>query len=746
MKKIIFICFTICIVHFCAFAQNKDLQLLKQQIINSKSDTAKIKLLNNLSYNYFSVNIDTAQIYLLEALKLSEKINDKAGIALCYNNYGRLNYQFSQYEKALGYFEKALQIRKELDDSKGIAIVYLNIGNIYKEQGIFATALDYYQQALTTRQKLKDELGIASCFNNIAIIYESQGLFPKALESYQSALKIREKLNDKKGISESFNNIGGIHFQQSNFSKATEYFEKSLKISEELNDKQGIYGCFNNLGLVYDGQRKYNLAIEFYQKAMKNCEERKDSFGLSLCMNNIGYANENQAKYQIAIDYYNQALNNFNRLGNSQYSVSCLINIANCYYKLNQFEKTIKYSNESAKLADKIGLKDELRISYKNLYESHKVLKHFEKALYYNELFKELNDTLFNNENSKKINQIEIQYKFEKQQQEKDLEYKINLEKQRFYVIALIGVVIFFLIISIIIFRFYRLKKRDNVLLELQKNEILIKNQQIGEQLNLITAQNTEIKASIHYASRIQNAMLPNLKVIEQFLPENFILFKPRDIVSGDFFWYSAIQNNDSRKLVITVADCTGHGVPGAFMSLLGISFLNEIVNKNNIVQANIILNELRKNIKNALHQTGKDEEQKDGMDISLIVIDFDKKIVEYAGANNSMYLIRNKELIEYKADRMPIGIHIKEKESFTNHCFEILPNDSLYLFSDGYQDQFSEDSDKKFLAKNFRNLLLCMQDEKMVNQKEILNMTIEKWKGKLHQIDDITVMGIKIN
>jgi len=744
MKKILFIYFSIYLIHFCAFAQNKDLLLLKKQIIVSKTDTAKIKLLNNLGFNYFSVNTDTAQMYLSEALALAQKIKNKAGIALSYNYFGKLNYQLSKYEKALEYYEKALQIRKELDDLKGIAILYVNFGNIYKAQGLFSTALDYYQQALDLNKKLKNELAISDCFNNIAIIYETQGFFPKALESYLSALKIREKLDNKNKISESLNNIGGLHYSQNNYTKALEYFEKALKLNEILNDKVGIYGCLSNIGLAYDGLKKFDTSIIYYQKAKINCEERGDSSGYSMCLANIGFSYENQKKYDAAISNLEKALNNFNRTGNTPYIVSCLNEVAVCYIGLKQYDKSIVYSNKALIIAKKLSLNSDLHATYQNLFDAYKKQEKYKQALECYELYNALDDSLFNNENTKKINQIEIQYKFEKQQQTKDLEYKINMERQRFYVIALISIVIFFLIISVIIFRFYRLKKRDNELLETQKSEILRKNEKIGEQLDLITSQNKEIKASIHYASRIQNAMLPNSKIIEQFLPENFILFKPRDIVSGDFFWYSAIKENNSNKLVISVADCTGHGVPGAFMSLLGISFLNEIVNKSNIIQANLILNQLRVNIKDALHQTGKDEEQKDGMDISLIVIDLEKNTLEYAGANNSMYLIRNKELFEYKADRMPIGIHIKEKE-FTNHYINILSNDTIYLFSDGFQDQFSGETEKKFLAKNFRNLLICVQDQPMNKQKETLETTIENWKGKYHQVDDITVMGIKI-
>jgi serine phosphatase RsbU (regulator of sigma subunit) len=275
------------------------------------------------------------------------------------------------------------------------------------------------------------------------------------------------------------------------------------------------------------------------------------------------------------------------------------------------------------------------------------------------------------------------------------------------------------------------------------KLEKIIKERtaEIRKQRDQIADQKQSITDSIHYASRIQNAILPPNEFISKHLAEFFILFKPRDIVSGDFYWFT---ENES-KVIITAADCTGHGVPGAFMSMLGISFLNEIVNKEKIISANEILNELRDHVKTSLHQTGKSNESKDGMDMALCVIDKENMTIDFAGANNPLYLIRDGELIQYKADRMPIGIYIKDNLPFTNHLVDVQKDDIVYIFSDGYVDQFGGDKGKKFMPKNFKALLLEHHQKPMEYQKEMLDQTIEFWKGDTEQVDDILVIGIKI-
>ncbi len=316
-----------------------------------------------------------------------------------------------------------------------------------------------------------------------------------------------------------------------------------------------------------------------------------------------------------------------------------------------------------------------------------------------------------------------------------------------------------------------KIKKAEQEIRQQQKELVKAFKQSSKQQVEIhkalmqINKQKEEITDSIQYASRIQTAILPPDKFINEILPENFIIYKPRDIVSGDFY----IVSEKNGKIVIAVADCTGHGVPGAFMSMLGISFLNEIVNKAEDIQSDDVLNQLREYVTTSLHQTSKIGGSKDGMDIALCIIDLNKKIkntdfigkLQFSGANNSLYLIRKSngarktktsatgskdyKLIEINADRMPIGIYVEKVQPFTSNELQLKKGDTLYIFTDGYVDQFGGEKGKKYKTRRLKQLLLNIQDNDMAKQQAILGKTINDWQGDLDQVDDILVMGIRI-
>ncbi|PLX24260.1 MAG: hypothetical protein C0599_02555 [Salinivirgaceae bacterium] len=298
-------------------------------------------------------------------------------------------------------------------------------------------------------------------------------------------------------------------------------------------------------------------------------------------------------------------------------------------------------------------------------------------------------------------------------------------------------------------------KGKDKYLnaLLLAKKDIEVKNKELE-------VQKQNIVSSITYAKRIQEAVFPQIEKIENYFKDSFVLFKPRDIVSGYFYWIEKIEN----KIFYIVADCTGHGVPGAFMSLLGISFLNEIVPKNSDASAGVILDQLRDKIKKTLKQKGEKNEAKDGMDLVLCVIDTEMKDLHYAGANNPIYIVRsgnemletsepemirkmeenNAVLFEIKPNRQPIAIYHKEKP-FTTHKVKLLENDVIYMFSDGYADQFGGDDQRKFMSKNMKSLMLEVYSQDFSSQKQIFDQKIEDWKNGTEQVDDILLGGIKI-
>ena len=309
----------------------------------------------------------------------------------------------------------------------------------------------------------------------------------------------------------------------------------------------------------------------------------------------------------------------------------------------------------------------------------------------------------------------------------------------------------------------------DITAIEQEKQKVEIERQKVEEVKKIIEEKNKNITDSINYALKIQEALIPKVKTVRQYFNDSFILFKPRDIVSGDFYWIAEVEN----QIIITVADCTGHGVPGAFMSMLGIAILKEIVVKEYITQPALILKRLRKEIINVLHQTGAEGEQIDGMDMALCAIELTPLStslktcfpspneegncckMQFAGANNPLYIIHTdnsdlttfqklSNLDEIKGDKMPIAIH-RIMENFTNNEIQIYKGDTIYLFSDGYADQFGGDENKKITSKRFKMLLTEIQQLSMEKQKVALEKFLFSWKGNNEQIDDITVVGIKL-
>ena len=279
------------------------------------------------------------------------------------------------------------------------------------------------------------------------------------------------------------------------------------------------------------------------------------------------------------------------------------------------------------------------------------------------------------------------------------------------------------------------------------EKQIEQKNEKITVQRDQIASKNQEITDSINYAEKIQTAVLPSKKLLNEIITDHFIIYRPKDIVSGDFYWFTQTD----KYFIIAAADCTGHGVPGAFMSMLGITLLNEIVNNRNIVEAKEILNELREAVKKSLRQEGNYNEQKDGMDIALCVLNNKEQTLQYAGANNPLYIIRKNseskehELLEYKADRMPIGIFPKDHLSFNNNDIKLEEDDRIYMFSDGFADQFGGEKGNKFKSKNLKNLILSVQDKSMEEQKKWMENSLDEWQGNYNQVDDILLIGIKI-
>ena len=287
----------------------------------------------------------------------------------------------------------------------------------------------------------------------------------------------------------------------------------------------------------------------------------------------------------------------------------------------------------------------------------------------------------------------------------------------------------------------YRAIERQKIEIEKRNHKIKKQHEDVLKQKDIISKKNEEITADLRYSQRIQEAILPGDEFIREILPQHFIVNIPKNIVSGDFYWLEKTNN----KVILAVADCTGHGVSGALMHMMGIIFLNEIVKKKQIKEPGEIMGELRNYIMSSLHQTGKFGETQDGMDLTLCTIDFDTYKLQFVGANNPLYIINNKGLTEIKGDRMPVGININYDKPFTTHEIELQRGDTLYMFTDGYADQFGGLKGKKFRYKYFKELLIGINGSSLQKQKDIIEQTFYKWKGEHEKVDDVLIMGVKI-
>lgn len=621
---------------------------------------------------------------------------------------GLSNYYVSNYREALDAWETALEIYENLDIKQEVGVMLTNIGVIYKNWGDYQQATDYYQRNLDLQQEIGDTLQIAKALSNMGNIFYYVGVdYVRALDYYQQSLMLFEAMDNPFQIANTLNNIGLVYNELNNPDEAILNFEKALEQFRNLNYKPGIASVQNHMGNIYLERGNLQDALNYSMQALKINEE----------------------------------------IGNRKETASNLRDIGRVYLKWERYERALDYFNRSLKISEELELKKEVYEIYRNISEVYEKQEKLASALEYFKTYNALKDSSITEEYLKQISELETKYETERVEGELEVQRLKNAEQEaesaakdaelRRQRVLLISVIIGLFVValfSLLFYRQFREKKRANILLEEQ-------NIEIKQQRDQILQQKQEITDSIHYASRIQNAILPPDRILAQNLSEHFVLYLPRDIVSGDFYWMTEMEG----KIVVVAADCTGHGVPGAFMSMLGVSFLHEIVNKNKVIQANEILNELRRNVVESLHQTGKEGEAQDGMDISLLVIDRQNMMAEYAGAYNSLYLIRDDQFKEIKADKMPIGISFNKSRKFANNRFELKKDDCLYLFSDGYMDQFGGEKGKKFMAGKFKELIRTIHSQPFEEQFNQLLYRFNKWRGNIEQIDDVLIIGLKI-
>jgi serine phosphatase RsbU (regulator of sigma subunit) len=548
------------------------------------------------------------------------------------------------------------------------------------------------------------------------------------------------------------NKIAYFYWDQHDYGSSTSYFERSLALNEKLGNKNSIAVINCNLGVINSDQKNYQAALPFFEKSLGIRKEMKDKLGQASQLVNIGMALQNLKNYSASVAKLESALDLAKEGNNVGLMKNCYHLLAESYDKMGNTSKSFEYFNyfsaldkqdqkkeiqqtkeELQVLASKKAQEEKLRIQKeKELESNNQKLKATEMELHQNEEVaqeRNLEINLLNKD--KELKDASIQKK----------DKLIENELHTIYLVIACSVLLAGL--ALVSFKNFREKAKANKLLHQQAEEIKAQSANLEKALGEIKTQSDKIKGSITYAQRIQGAMLPSLDKLRKYFPESFIFFRPRDIVSGDFYWFGSDEKSDG-DFIIAVCDCTGHGVPGAFMSMLGHNFL-DVINQRGIFTTNEILDELHLGIRKSLHQDTTDN--RDGMDAAICKYRINEKIVEFSGAKNSVYYIKDNQLTEIKGDVNAIGgLQKEEKRTFSKHEIQIDQPTTFYLFSDGYPDQFGGEQGKKFMYNKLKELLLRIHTKPLEEQRAILEETMDQWQNNKHkQIDDMLIIGFRV-
>ncbi|MCE3225562.1 MAG: protein serine/threonine phosphatase [Bacteroidetes bacterium] len=599
-----------------------------------------------------------------------------------------------------------------------------------------------------------------------------KGNFPLALEYTFKNLKVNEEIKDKRGIADSYNMLGNINHMQGESEKALEFHRKSLKIKQEINYREGIAGTYNNIGNVYLQDGKKEEALDNFLKGLKVFEELGQPHNIAGANINIAEVYASMGNTEKAMEHYTITKKIAEEIKENNLMSNVLAGIGLIYLKQGDLNKAKSFCEEGYKMASEMNVLGQIEANCDCLYKVYSQLGDFRKAFQYHQEFIASRDSLRNEDRSREITSKMFQFTYEKKaaadsvrnadlQKVKDTQQQAELKQEATQRYALYVILVLVGIFAVFMFNRFKFSQKQNKIIESQKAEV-------ENQKHIIEEKNKEVMDSIHYAKRIQQTLLAGDVMLKSNLAEYFIFFQPKDIVSGDFYWSTVVQSSlnnlkidrsdpatlnnfkpslNHEHFYFAVCDSTGHGVPGAFMSLLNISFLNEAINEKILRQPNDILDHVRKRLIESLHSDNNDQGSKDGMDCSLLCFEKEgnKTMLHFSCANNPLIFIRDGKLIDFSFDRMSVGQSPKEDQPFTMNSIELQKGDVIYAFTDGYSDQFGGAKGKKFKYKKLVETLQANASLNMQQQKEIFASTFNEWKGNLEQLDDVLLVGIKV-
>lgn len=668
--------------------------------------------------------------------------------------------------------------------------VLLEISKYYYEHGNIPSSKGFCEQAIELSKKEKNVFFLASSFFQMGgVICNGIGDFSTALDYLLKSYNLLENGSHKKLLYRVSNSLGNTYSAQENFMKALEFYNKAFELAFALNDSYGISLTLIGKGNIYLAQKKYKMALESFSKAANGLYKTKHKYVYAiaqLSVANVYFATNESDK---ALKVYSYAYETMQELDNKYGMGQTLINMGIVYRQKGNYQMALKNYYKSMDIFRHSTAKYNLKEVYQEIAITYNKQNKNDSAFHYMQLYTSIKDSIFSEENLKLITEMQTKYESVKKEEEnkslliqKELADN-KLKQQTRLQIGLSLFVVMIFVFAVFLYRSNLQKQKTNLIISAQKEKV-------EEQRALLQIKNNDIVDSITYAKRLQEAILPTIKAIKRCLPQSFILYKPKDIVAGDFYWMETVSQtlisassdsmavigrgdrslSDNRQILIAAADSTGHGVPGAIVSVVCSNALNRTVKEFGISEPGKVLDKVRELvvetfIRNDAHDVKS--EVMDGMDISLVSIEFgmgEEVIIKWAGANNPLWLIRKMEstslkndistvpqfaasdlqLIEIKANKQSIG-KTDVPMPFTTHSLELNKGDQLYLFTDGYADQFGGEKGKKFKYQQLKEKLLANAHRSMEEQKEILNTTIEDWKGNLEQVDDILIIGISL-
>jgi tetratricopeptide (TPR) repeat protein len=745
-------------------AQNSTIDSLKNQAAKWKNrtgitaDTSLYTINLQLGIEFQQVNSDSSLFYLDRSLLISKKHSDVLRECNVYAEKAICFKYKSDYDAALIHINKALKTcdlipanKRKQDAKKVLANVYKIKGAILLDKVELDEAKKQFEKSIKFAKQSGDKTSEAKAYTNLGVVESRKGNMSNSLSLFFKALEVGESIGNQKIMADNLGNIGVNYSVQSDFDKSIQYHKKALELNKKLGRTGGQITNLLNIGIAYSDQEKYDESIEYYNKCLEFVNDFNESDFASV-YNSIGTTYLRKKEYSKSLDFLNKALTLAEQTKDIYTQASALNNMAYVLTQQGKLNEAMFQIKKAIAINKSVGSVEHLKGSYWTLSNLYEQGGRYKDALESYKQYIEYKDSLHRSENQKAIVEKEMQYNFDKQKAEQKakqalLDAQQSKEKQvlKLTILFVSGILLVLIVAAILIFRALQTTKKQKDIIENQKNEVEIKNSLIEEQSRIVALKNNEILSSINYAKRIQTAILPPPRVVKEFLKNSFILYLPKDIVAGDFYWMDSASTEESGQggeVFIAACDCTGHGVPGAMVSVVCNNALNRAVNEFGERLPGKIFDKARELVLENFEKS--DEEVKDGMDASLCALDIKNRKLLWAGANNPLWILRNNEMLEYKPDKQPIGKGYDNKP-FTTHEISLQEGDIIYLFTDGYADQFGGEKGKKMTKARFREFVLSIAHQSMEVQREALLKFHDEYRGQEEQVDDICVIGVRV-